>query len=246
MSKLGQLRTCFRLTTTNQISCKSPPKELCISMTYLPQSILAMLIFPSNSLWRIFVLHYTVILQWMHISPLLLGLATMNYVVWHLFVDSWQVQQLPHLYPLLHCLELTTAYHCCLVLLMMWHPTCNGCRTVLLVLSCGLPKSFNIAYIPATLAPPHTPCLFSIDLQTVRQHLVVAPFILLLLLSGTLFLVMSGVSHYCHHLCLVWGHTCFAQFPRTELYPWSLNICACFGLVIDLLTDFLNNAIMCI
>ena len=26
---------------------------------------------------------------------------------------------------------------------------------------------------PATLAPAHTPCLFSIDLHTVRQHLVV-------------------------------------------------------------------------
>ena len=38
----------------------------------------------------------------------------------------------------------------------------------------------------ATLAPAHTSCLFSIDLHTVRQHLVIAHF-LLLLLSGTLF-----------------------------------------------------------
>ena len=34
----------------------------------------------------------------MHMSPILLGHATLNCAVWHLFVDSWQVQQLPHLY----------------------------------------------------------------------------------------------------------------------------------------------------
>ena len=56
---------------------------------------------------------------------------------------------------------------------------------------------------PATLAPAHTPCLFSIDLHTVRQHLVIVHFLLLLLLSGTLFQMMSGVPHHCHHLNLV-------------------------------------------
>ena len=56
---------------------------------------------------------------------------------------------------------------------------------------------------PATLAPAHTPCLFSIDLHTVRQHLVIVHFLLPLLLSGTLFQMMSGVPHNCHHLCLV-------------------------------------------
>ena len=35
-------------------------------------------------------------------------------------------------------------------------------------------------------APAHTPCLFSIDLHTVRQHLVIVHFRLLLLLSGTI------------------------------------------------------------
>ena len=53
---------------------------------------------------------------------------------------------------------------------------------------------------PATLAPAHTPCLFSIDLHTVRQHLVIAHVLLLLILSGTLFQMMSGVPHHCHHL----------------------------------------------
>ena len=56
---------------------------------------------------------------------------------------------------------------------------------------------------PATLAPAHTPCLFSIDLHTVRQHLVIVHFLLLPLLSGTLFQMMSSVPHHCHHLCLV-------------------------------------------
>ena len=56
---------------------------------------------------------------------------------------------------------------------------------------------------PATLAPAHTPCLFSIDLHTVRQHLVIVHFLLLLLLSGTLFQMMSGVPHHCYHLNLV-------------------------------------------
>ena len=55
---------------------------------------------------------------------------------------------------------------------------------------------------PATLAPAHTPCLFSIDLHTVRQCLVIIHF-LLLLLSGTLFQMMSGVPHHCYHLSLV-------------------------------------------
>ena len=56
---------------------------------------------------------------------------------------------------------------------------------------------------PATLAPAHTPCLFSIDLHTVRQHLVIVHFLLLLLLPGTLFQMMSGVPHHSHHLSLV-------------------------------------------
>ena len=99
---------------------------------------------------------------------------------------------------------------------------------------------------PATLAPAHTPCLFSIDLHTVRQHLVIVHFLLLLLLSGTLFQIMSGVPHHCHNLSLVWRHTCFVQFTKTELYPWSLYICAWFGLVIALLMVFHKFSLMCI
>ena len=58
-------------------------------------------------------------------------------------------------------------------------------------------------WTPARLAPAHTPCLFSIDLHTVRQHLVIVHFLLLLLLSGTLLQMMSGVPHHCHYLSLV-------------------------------------------
>ena len=57
-------------------------------------------------------------------------------------------------------------------------------------------------HTPATNAPAHTPCLFSIDLHTIRQHLVIAHFPLLFIMSGTLFLMISGESHHCHHLCL--------------------------------------------
>ena len=47
--------------------------------------------------------------------------ATFSCVDWHAFIDSRQVLQLPDLYLLLFCQELTTVSHCCLVLLMMWH-----------------------------------------------------------------------------------------------------------------------------
>ena len=56
---------------------------------------------------------------------------------------------------------------------------------------------------PAALAQAHTTCLFAIDLHTVRQHLVIVHFLLLILPSGTLFQMMSGVPHYCHHISLV-------------------------------------------
>ena len=36
---------------------------------------------------------------------------------------------------------------------------------------------------------------------------------------GTLFQMMSGVPHHCHHLCLDGRHSCFVQFTKTELYP---------------------------
>ena len=114
---------------------KSEDKYVCMRYSpmitmYITISLWVMLKFPSKSMWRIWALHKTVILLWMHMSPILLGLATLNCVVWHLFVDSRQVLQLPHLYLLLFCQELTNVSHCCLVLLMMWHPTCNGNRTM--------------------------------------------------------------------------------------------------------------------
>ena len=36
-----------------------------------------------------------------------------------------------------------------------------------------------------------------------KAHFVITRFLLLLLLSGTLFQMMSGVPHHCHHLSLV-------------------------------------------
>ena len=57
-----------------------------------------------------FIAHdqYAVILLRMKMSPLMLNCA-----VWHLLVDSWRIQHLPHMYLLLFCLELTTIAHCC-------------------------------------------------------------------------------------------------------------------------------------
>ena len=57
-------------------------------------------------------------------------------------------------------------------------------------------------HTPTTLVPAHTQCLFSIDLHTVRQNLVIARFHLLLLF-GTVFQMMYSVPHHCHHLSLV-------------------------------------------
>ena len=50
-------------------------------------------------------------------------------------------------------------------------------------------------HTPAELVPAHTPCLFT--------------HFLLILLSGTLFQMISGVPNHCHHLSLVRRHTCF-------------------------------------
>ena len=68
---------------------------------------------------------------------------------------------------------------------------------------------------------------------------MIANFLLLLLLSGTLFQMMSCVAHNCHQLSLV-------QFTKTELSLGSLYICELFGLVIALVMAFLKNALMCI
>ena len=120
MPKLNDSKTELILVTSKSSKhLHSLPTSITIGNAQIP-----------FSLWKIWVLHRAVILLWMHMSPILLGHATLNCVVWHLFVDSWQVLQLPHLYLLLFCQELTTVTLCCLVPLMMWHPTCNGYRTM--------------------------------------------------------------------------------------------------------------------
>ena len=68
---------------------------------------------------------------------------------------------------------------------------CYHCHTVLqhhMSLTCCRKRH----HTPATITPAHTPCIFLINLHTVKQHLVIAHFLLLLLLSGTPF-QMSGV-----------------------------------------------------
>ena len=80
---------------------------------------------------------------------------------------------------------------------------CATTATAVLLHHMSLTCCIESHHTPATLAPAHTLCLFSIDLHTVRQHLVIVHFLLLFLLSGTLFQMMSGVPHHCHHLSLV-------------------------------------------
>ena len=115
-------------------------------------------------------------------TPAILRLPKSSNVTTHLKSLHWLPVKVRSTYKIA-CL----CYHCHIVLHHHMSLTC--CR-----------KSHHT---PATLTPAHTPCLFSIDLHTVRQHLVIAHFLLLLLLSGTLFQMMSGVPHHCHHLSLV-------------------------------------------
>ena len=82
-------------------------------------------------------------------------------------------------------------------------PDCATTVTAVLHRHMSLTCCIKSHCTPATLAPAHTPCLFSIDLHTVRQNLVIVHFLLHLLLSGTLFQMMSGVPHHCHNLSLV-------------------------------------------
>ena len=56
--------------------------------------------------------------------------------------------------------------------------------------------------ILAMATPANIPHISLIDLHTFSKHSVIAHF-LLLISNGTLFEIMSGVPHNCHHLCLV-------------------------------------------
>ena len=53
--------------------------------------------------------------------------------------------------------------------------------------------------------PSHTryTCSSSCTMTLLNRHLVTARFLFLLLLSGTLFQMMSSVPRHCHHLSLV-------------------------------------------
>ena len=94
-----------------------------------------------------------------------------------------------------------------------------------------LPRKYH--HTPATLAPAHTPCLFSLDQHTVRQHLVIVHFLLLLLLSGTLFQMMSGVPHHSHHLSLFLG--ILVSFSSQRLNVLSCHCIYVHGLALSLI-----------
>ena len=93
-------------------------------------------------------------------------------------------------------------------------------------------------HTPATLVPAHTSCLFSIDLHTVRQHLVITHFLLPLLQSATLFHMMSGVSF----------EDILASLSLQRLNFLFDHCTYVHGLALSLLCrwPFLKNALMCI
>ena len=77
---------------------------------------------------------------------------------------------------------------------------CHHCHTSILHHHMSLTCCTKSHHTPA---PAQTPSLFSIDLHTVRNRLVIVHFLLLLFLYGTLFQAMSGVPHHCRHISLV-------------------------------------------
>ena len=100
--------------------------------------------FPSNSMWRIWTLHYCHLTINVHASTIA---QICYFIIWHVFIDSWQVQPLPKTYLLLLCQELTTVTHCSLVLLIMWHPNVTDtelCSSNNLSISISISKSDNI------------------------------------------------------------------------------------------------------
>ena len=69
-------------------------------------------------------------------------------------------------------------------------------------------RSTALSYVADMLhrKPSHTrssSCTMPLLNRPAHSKLVIIHFLLLLLLSGTLFQMMSGVPHHCHHLSLV-------------------------------------------
>ena len=244
MSKLGQLRTCFILTTTRQNSCLSPPLEPSISITYLLQSLLAMLKLPSVCKKLVFALDCHLTMN-THVSTIALtcyfelcrlppihrlqtstattiivsafALSRIDYCNSLLFGSTHDVTS--HLqrmknYAARVIFRLQKSSNIVIYLRSLhWLPVkveantkwlvCDTSVTAVLHHHMSLTSCRKSHHIPATLAPAHAACLFSIDLHTVRRLSVAARFLLLLPMSGTLFQMMSGVPHHCHHLSLV-------------------------------------------
>ena len=227
--------------TTRQNSCLTPVIELCISMSYLIQSLSAMLKFPSNTVKNLgFTLDSHLSMN-AHVS----NIARICYFELRRLASILRFLTSTAIATLVSAFALSRIDYCSSLLFGSIHDMTShlqwvqnyAARVIL-----RLQKSFNIAthlkslhwfpvkirstykwtvcattetavlhhhislrccrsshHTPATLTPAQAPCLFSMDLHTVGQHFVVVRFLLLSLLSGTPFQMMSVVPHHCHY-----------------------------------------------
>ena len=218
MSKLGQLRTCLSLMAAIHNLCLLLLKELSISITYLLQSLSAMLKFHSvMNLGFTLDCHLTMnahvsniartcyfeLRRLTSIRRVLTSTATATLVsafIWSR-IDNCNSLMFGSTHDVTSKLQRIQNYAARVILRLTmsssitthlkslhWLPVKVGCtyKIACLCYHCHHHMSDIRQYKPSNTrynrSNKHT-CHFSIDLHTVRQHLVIARFLLLLLLS---------------------------------------------------------------
>ena len=110
----------------------------------------------------------------------------------------------------------------------------NNMAPLLICHSCSVEGN----HTPTILTQAYTSSLFWMYLHTVRQHTVIASFMLFLFLAVCLVQIMLNQLHRCHPLCLIWRRICFAHIAKTEPLFLSLYIYEYFGNITDFLSIF--------
>ena len=142
------------------------------------------------------------ILFTMYIKPLS-AIIDSHSIIHHSFPDDLQLQMSA---PPDRISELLHSMQSCISDVKAWATVnmlrLNDSKTELMLVTSKRSKHLqNPSYIRNTCSSSYT-CIFSIDLHKIRQHLVVTR-ILLLILSGNPFQMISGVPHHCHHIILI-------------------------------------------